>query len=520
MGPGMEAQGEGTCGAERGREPEAPAHGAPQPRRLRVTTGRRLFFAFAALVCAFGAVLAFTTTRLRGLEATLDGMRLHEERIRLALELQSALRDAVAHQAQIVSGEEVRLPDYLEARQRAIDLEAQLPLLAGDVDEAAWAGEVGRASEELRQVLDRRIDEARVSGDRGVPSGERGHALIMFIEDRLDRLCTREHAAAVAKRALVSEVERSTLRWILAFVAGAPLFAAAIGWYIHRSVARPVARLGEGAARLARGELGTRIAMESPDEFGALAAQFNAMSASLQAHQEKLVQSEKLAGIGRLAAGFAHELGNPLSVILGYVMLHGRRAEGRLARDLAAVEQEALRCREIVQDLLELARPDHIRVAAPVDLHALCDEVVGAVAAAGHLPRVAVAGEGVAHGSRAKLRQVLVNLVRNAAEAAGAAGEVDVRVRADGGFAIVEVSDTGPGIPAEARARLFEPFFTTKPTGTGLGLAVSRAIARGHGGDLTLTDRRGGGACFTLSVPLSGSTPWQTASSSSTTVPA
>jgi two-component system, NtrC family, sensor kinase len=515
----MDAQGEVMGGAEPGT---SAAAGAPPRRRLRVTTGRRLFFAFAALVCAFGAVLAFTTTRLHGLEATLDGMRHHEERIRLALELESALRDAVAHQAQLVSGESIRLPDYLEARQRAVDLEAKLPLLAGDVDEAEWVREVGRASEELRQTLDRRIDEARTSGERGVTPGEKGHTLIMFIEDRLDRICTREHASAVAKRALVSEVERSTLRWILVFVAGAPLFAAAIGWYIHLSVARPVARLGEGAARLARGELGTRIAMESPDEFGALAAQFNAMSASLQSHQEKLVQSEKLAGIGRLAAGFAHELGNPLSVILGYVMLHGRRAEGRLGRDLAAVEQEALRCREIVQDLLELARPDHVRAAAPVDLHALCEEVVGAVAAAGQLPpaRVAVAGEGVAHGSRPKLRQVLVNLVRNAAEAAGAAGEVDVRVRADGAFAVVEVSDNGPGIPAEARGRLFEPFFTTKATGTGLGLAVSRAIARGHGGDLTLADRRGGGACFTLSVPLSGSVTWQTASSSSTTAQA
>ncbi|MFL5303351.1 MAG: HAMP domain-containing protein, partial [Anaeromyxobacteraceae bacterium] len=346
---------------------EAPARGAAPRPRLRVTTGRRLFFAFGALVCAFGAVLAFTATRLHRLETTLDGMRLHEERIHLALEMESAVRDVVAHQAQIVSGEEVRVPDYIEAQQRVIRLEASLPMLAGDPEEAVPVAEVRRASAELLAVLDERIAQARAAGPRGVGPGERGHALIMFIEDRLDPLCTREHASAVAKRALVSEVERSTLRWILVFVAGAPLFAAAIGWYIHRSVARPVARLGEGAARLARGELGTRIAMESPDEFGALAAQFNAMSASLQAHQEKLVQSEKLAGIGRLAAGFAHELGNPLSVILGYVMLHGRRAEGRLARDLAAVEQEALRCREIVQDLLELARPDHVRAAAPVD---------------------------------------------------------------------------------------------------------------------------------------------------------
>ena len=113
-------------------------------------------------------------------------------------------------------------------------------------------------------------------------------------------------------------------------------------------------------------------------------------------------------------------------------------------------------------------------------------------------------GRAAASGHPEKLRQVLVNLVRNAAEAAGAGGRVVVRLSEADGAAVVAVEDSGPGVPADRRDRLFEPFFTTKPRGTGLGLAVSRAIARAHGGDLAEVGVPGGGACFALRLPRAG----------------
>ncbi len=112
-----------------------------------------------------------------------------------------------------------------------------------------------------------------------------------------------------------------------------------------------------------------------------------------------------------------------------------------------------------------------------------------------------VEGAGSAPGIPAKLRQVLANLVRNAAEAAGPGGRVTVRVAEEPGQVRVEVEDTGPGLDEATAARLFEPFFTTKDRGTGLGLAVSRAIARAHGGDVTGESLAGGGARFTLRLP-------------------
>jgi signal transduction histidine kinase len=139
-----------------------------------------------------------------------------------------------------------------------------------------------------------------------------------------------------------------------------------------------------------------------------------------------------------------------------------------------------------------------------VDLRALADDVVSRLRDARLLEGVAVSVEGAAAvaGHPEKLRQVLVNLVRNAAEAAGPGGRVDVAMAEREGSAEVAVADTGPGIPPDRRARLFEPFFTTKPRGTGLGLAVSRAIARAHGGELAAEAPQGGGARFALRLPV------------------
>jgi signal transduction histidine kinase len=138
-----------------------------------------------------------------------------------------------------------------------------------------------------------------------------------------------------------------------------------------------------------------------------------------------------------------------------------------------------------------------------VDLRRLCDDVVSRLADSRQLGgvEVCVEGEAAVRGQSQKLRQVVFNLIKNAVEAAGRGGRVHVHVGAAPDGVAVAVADSGPGIRETARGRLFEPFFTTKPAGTGLGLAVSRAIARAHGGDIVAGGAPLGGAVFTLRLP-------------------
>ena len=180
----------------------------------------------------------------------------------------------------------------------------------------------------------------------------------------------RFEASIRAVRAETERVERRTRTMLVALLVAAPLLALAVSVLVGRSVAAPVARLEQGAARIAEGDLDTRIEVRGAPELEALADRWNAMTASLKDHQAQLVESEKLAGIGRLAAGVAHEINNPLGVILGYAKLLRKQAAPAAAEDLAVIEEETLRAKAIVDGLLDLSRPLPAG-AEPVDLRAL-----------------------------------------------------------------------------------------------------------------------------------------------------
>ena len=467
-------------------------------------TAKRLFLAFATLIAIYGVA---SWSAIAGISEIHDSIHKTKERaegVRLALELASAVRDQYAHQAHtIILGNVSHLGFYGDAEQHVLTLTRKVRLHAKTPEEEHWVDDIERASGELDRIFRDRIVPAVVAGKREDVLDEHARAqeVVSLIQDRTERLASEFEASIANFETHAGAVEQRAFRWMLVFLLGAPLLAIAVGLWVGRSVAVPVSRLREGAARLAGGDLDTRIDIDTPDEFGALARQFNAMTAALKDSQRALVEHEKLAGIGRLAAGVAHEINNPLGVILGYTRLLRKKAAA--AEELSIIEQETLRCQEIVEGLLDLSRP----LNAPthqVDLRRLCDDVVSRLAESRQLDRVEVHvdGQAIARGQSQKLRQVVFNLIKNAVEAAGSGGRVQVRVGAGPAGVEVAVADSGPGIREGARSRLFEPFFTTKAAGTGLGLAVSRAIARAHGGDIVADGAPLGGALFTLRLPV------------------
>jgi PAS domain S-box-containing protein len=232
--------------------------------------------------------------------------------------------------------------------------------------------------------------------------------------------------------------------------------------------------------------------------------------ADLARTQEQLVQRERLAALGELAAIVAHEIRNPLGAVFNAIGALRHQAEAtkgsRLATLLAILEEEATRMNDIVGDLLDFARPvsaalrpEHIESIVTEALDAATHDAAGPVKVERDvdpsLPAVPVDGR--------LLRQAILNVALNAVQALGArGGTLTLRMKNDRGGVLIEITDTGPGIPSEHQSRVFEPFFTTRASGTGLGLTVVKRIVDVHHGETTLQTEPGKGTTFAIRLPV------------------
>ncbi len=232
---------------------------------------------------------------------------------------------------------------------------------------------------------------------------------------------------------------------------------------------------------------------------------------ALARSEKQMVQADRLASIGQLSSGIAHEINNPLGIILGYtqLLLRGEDRESQKYEDLKIIEKHVKNCKAIVEDLLNFAR------SAPpakemVQIHEIIDEGINFIRHHSRLEDVEIVREydpavPPLYLDEKKVRQVLVNLMMNARHAVGAAGRIFLSTRWDGEQRLVaiRVEDSGYGIEAKNLPRIFDPFFTTKPTGegTGLGLSVSYGIIKNHGGEIEVESLPGEGAAFTVWLP-------------------
>jgi signal transduction histidine kinase len=351
-------------------------------------------------------------------------------------------------------------------------------------------------------------------------------------QDQTEPLAEGEEPARVLSRTPDASARRSLFLFYLGLTAATVLLLTYV--LLTYFIVRPIDRLRLGAERLAAGRLRTEVPVQGAAEVARLASTFNEMAAQLRTDraalqrrleeleqttaelttaQEQLIRSARLAAVGRLSAGVAHEIGNPLAAIRGLLdlMQMGDLEPEEEREFVERIQRETERIHYTIRDLLDFSRSEpsqDARIESSADLAEVVSDTVKlidrqtrfrdielALSLDDGLPRV--------RGDHERLRQLLLNLLFNAADALGGRGHIEVRASNGGGVVQLTVADDGPGIDEAILDQVFDPFVTTKAAGqgTGLGLAVCHTIVERLGGSIEAANREEGGAAFEVILP-------------------
>ncbi|MFN0197212.1 MAG: sensor histidine kinase [Planctomycetaceae bacterium] len=341
------------------------------------------------------------------------------------------------------------------------------------------------------------------------------------------------------KLATAQEVYGSRIMLVIGASIGTVILFFSLIWFGTRWIFIPIRILHQGARRVAQGDFHYRVKLETNDEMSTLAESFNQMTDRFQEirddldrqvneRSKQLVRSERLAGIGFLAAGVAHEINNPLSAVtlaagslleqVDHLAVTKDPEEWEIARTyLGMIQREAVRCREITSRLLDFARGQN-SVRSQQDLTACVRDVVAMV---GHLSKYRDRQVTfnydkplLAEVNSTEIKQVILNLVANALEAMDEGGQLTIDVQERPDTAMLSFTDTGCGMTPEVLENLFEPFFTTKigSKGTGLGLSITHGLVTNHGGRIEVSSPGPGlGSTFRVYLPKKAASAKQAA---------
>jgi len=286
---------------------------------------------------------------------------------------------------------------------------------------------------------------------------------------------------------------------------------------IVRTISRPLRQITIASVQVASGQYGTQVDLKSNDEIGLLADSFNEMSRKMEADIEQLrqlnaqlIQTEKLAAVGTLAAGVAHEVNNPLASISSLIqILQTRSTDEETKEMLRLISTQITRITNVTKDMMEFARTRQPARAA-LDINKTIEQSIRLASFDKAFQKLNLKTELDSHlphinADANQLQQVFLNLLLNARDAMPEGGDLWVKTNYDKNEIEIEIADTGTGITSEHRAHIFDPFFTTKPTGkgTGLGLAVCYGIITAHGGRIEVNPNNRQGTVF--KIVLAGS---------------
>lgn len=336
------------------------------------------------------------------------------------------------------------------------------------------------------------------------------------------------------------DLRRRVIFIFLAIALVAVILLSVIAFFTTNMITRPIRELVHATRKVAEGDLTYRVPSTSSDEIGELASSFNRMTESLsRAEQElkgwtrtleekvqertrelentqrQLIRSEKLASLGKMAAGVAHEINNPLTAILTFskLLLDDLDKGDARREDLQTVVDETLRCRDIVRGLLDFSRETKSRKKLQnintiientlflIKNQAMFQDIRIEKHLQEDLPEIPL--------DEAQMKQVFMNMFLNGAEAMSGRGVLKIATSSDDRFVAVSIKDTGCGIPRENLNKLFDPFFTTKKIGkgTGLGLAVTYGIVKSHEGTFEVQSKVGAGTEFLIRFPIHPAQP-------------
>lgn len=470
---------------------------------------RRLILGFVAVAALSIVMCLILLQTIWSVSHLVTDMRDGESPIHRGLELSSSVREQSLHIAHaVIERDESQLDRYEKSRERTRALIQEI------------AAEVPGADSERLQLLAQRTQQLH---DEFVgilvPHIRKGNWLEAGLaHGRLEIL--GEQAAEQAdiftqnmesKMAQAHVEATDTTRfgfWIgLASITLIVTISAAFARSVENEVVKPLRTLVDSARRFGEGEFGHRVGNIGEGEIGELSRALDAMAREISEGQQRVMSQERMAAIGQLAAGVAHELNNPIGIIRGYLKTMTPQDDPiTLGEELAILDDEAAQCQRIAEDLLWYSRASGLEIT-DAEMSQYLEEVRSRFSESPHGRDVLIelkVKDAKIPLDKARIRQVLFNLLANAVQASTGRQPVTLMAGSEDDFYVIQVSDDGAGVAEAQRQRVFEPFYSKRKGGTGLGLAVALGIVEMHGGRIEVGEGPEGGALFRVLLPLSG----------------